>query len=46
MAILPVGIAGADSEASYFVGCRSKKGGVILFQQAATFLSDVRDHKK
>ena len=37
MAILPVGIAGADSWTSYFVGCGSEKGGAILFQQAATF---------
>ncbi len=42
MAILPVGVAGADSGTSYFVGCRSKKGCVSLFQQAATFLSGVR----
>ena len=37
MAILSVGIAGADSGTSYFVGCRSEKGCVMLFQQAATF---------
>ena len=32
----------ADSGTSYFVGCRSEKGCVVLFQQAATFLSGVR----
>ncbi len=47
MAILPVGIAGADSGTSYFVGCRSEKGRVMLFQQAATFfIRGPGGHKK
>ncbi len=39
MAILPVGIAGADSGTSYFVGVAPKKGMRFVFSISGNFLS-------
>jgi hypothetical protein len=37
MAILPDGIAGADSWTSHFVGRRSEKGGAVFFPTSGNF---------